>query len=226
MLNVPRSCLQSLKSLVKYAYCLFKIFFDEGKVDEEGTEKMDTFASVLLRISDGLKKDHLEAMKFLCSDDIGKKKLEKVDNGIQLFQYLREMQKIGMGNTQYLRTLLTNIKRPDLLEILDEFEKHGSGPQEDLPDAKEQDKLDIATQLIAENLGKDWRMYGRKLGIKDAKLDHIREKHPYNLQEQVIELIQEWRKMHGAKASAEDLIQALRKCNLNLTADLIRQKLS
>lgn len=69
-------------------------------------------------------------------------------------------------------------------------------------------------------------MYGRKLGIKDAKLDHIREKHPYNLQEQVIELIQEWRKMHGAKARAEDLIQALRKCNLNLTADLIGQKLS
>lgn len=99
---------------------------------------MDTFASVLLRISDGLKKDNLEAMKFLCSDDIGKKKLEKVVNGIQLFQYLQEMQKIGVGNTQYLRTLLTNIKRPDLLEILYEFEKHGPGPQEDLPDAEEQ----------------------------------------------------------------------------------------
>ncbi|XP_048829692.1 protein FADD [Brienomyrus brachyistius] len=201
-----------------------KVVFEVGKVDKEGTEKMDTFAPVLLRISDGLKTENLEAMKFLCSD-IGKKKLEKVDKGIQLFQYLQEMQKIGVGNTQYLRSLLKNIKRPDLVEILDEFEKHGPGPQEDLPDAAERDKLDIATQVIVDNLGKDWRMYGRKLGIKDAKLDHIREKHQYNLHEQVIELIQEWRKMRGAKAKAEDLIQALRKCNLNLTADLIGQKL-
>lgn len=55
-------------------------------------------------------------------------------------------------------------------------------------------KLDIATKVITDNLGRKWRAYGRKLGLPEAKLDHISQKHPNDLEEQMVELLKEWQK--------------------------------
>ncbi|XP_036400283.1 protein FADD [Megalops cyprinoides] len=186
---------------------------------------MDPFSPVLLKISEGLTADNVEAMKFLCPG-VGKKKLEKINSGIQLFQCLREMNKIGADNTEFLRQLLTHIKRDDLVDILDNFESCGAGPQDDQPEPEEQRKLDIAVDVISEHLGRNWRMYGRKLGITDSRLDHIREKYPFDLQEQVVELLREWRKLKKAEAKVDALISALRLLNLNFTADLVEKELS
>ncbi|KAI1889593.1 hypothetical protein AGOR_G00164520 [Albula goreensis] len=186
---------------------------------------MDPFAPVLLAISDGLTKENVEAMKFMCSE-IGKKRLEKIDNGIQLFQCLREMNLIGADNTRFLRHLLNNIKRADLLDILTNFETHGPGPQEQQLDPEEQAKLNIAKEVISEQLGKNWRKYGRKLGISDSKLEHISTKHPFDLMEQIMELLKEWQKMRGPEAKVDLLIGALRACDFNLTADRVQKRLS
>lgn len=86
-------------------------------------------------------------------------------------------------------------------------------------------KLDIATKVITDNLGRKWRAYGRKLGLPEAKLDHISQKHPNDLEEQVVELLKEWRKMQKAEAKTDTLIQALRSCDQNYTADLIQTEL-
>ncbi|KAJ8413080.1 hypothetical protein AAFF_G00106620 [Aldrovandia affinis] len=160
---------------------------------------MDTFSPVLLQISEGLSRDNIDAMKFLCPD-IGKKKLEKITSGIQLFQCLRETNQIGADNTEFLRRLLTEIKRVDLIEILNNFERYGAGPHEDQLDPDEQAKLEVAIDFISEQLGRDWRRYGRKLGITDPKLDQILVKHPFNLHEQVVELLREWKKMRRTEA--------------------------
>ncbi|XP_064192326.1 protein FADD [Anguilla rostrata] len=186
---------------------------------------MDTFSPVLLQISEDLSPENVEQIKFLCPD-IGKKRLEKINNGIQLFQCLREMNKIGPDNTKFLRSLLNSIKRADLLEILSNFETYGSGPQEVQLHPDERAKLDIATDVLSEQLGKNWRRYGRKLGITDPKLEHISVKHPFDLQEQTVALLREWRKMRGAEAKVDDLIKALRSCDLNLTADQLSRKLT
>ncbi|KAL4642023.1 FAS-associated death domain protein [Arapaima gigas] len=187
---------------------------------------MNGWEPLLLRISDGLSTENLDAMKFLCRNDIGKKRLEGIRSGIQLFQCLSEMNKVGANDTDFLRSLLTNIKRPDLVDLLDTFDKFGPGPVEDLPDPKEQEKLNIATEVIVDNVGKNWRMYGRKLGVSDTKLDHIREKHPFDLKEQVVDLLREWCRSRKAEARVEGLIKALRDCSLNYTADKVEQKLS
>lgn len=86
-------------------------------------------------------------------------------------------------------------------------------------------KLDIATDVIADNLGRNWRKLGRKLGLTDVKLESISKRHPTELDRTVIELLREWRKNRGAEARIEDLIKALRDCEFNLTADKVEGKL-
>lgn len=86
-------------------------------------------------------------------------------------------------------------------------------------------KLDVATEVITNRIGRKWQTYGRKLGLPEAKLDHIAQKHPNNLEEQVVELLKEWRKMQKAEAKTDTLIQALRSCDQNYTADRIQTEL-
>ena len=95
-------------------------------------------------------------------------------------------------------------------------------PPPPLPSAK----LNIATEVIAENLGRQWRKLGRKLGLTDVKLESISKRHPTDLEETAVELLNEWRSNRGAEARAEDLIKALRACQLNLTADKVAKRLA
>lgn len=87
-------------------------------------------------------------------------------------------------------------------------------------------KLDIATEVIAENLGNHWRKLGRKLGLTDVKLESVSKKHPTDLVETAVELLKEWRKCRGAEARTLELLKALRACTLNLTADNVEDKLA
>ncbi|XP_023281317.1 FAS-associated death domain protein-like [Seriola lalandi dorsalis] len=179
---------------------------------------------VLLKISDQLSSENLDNMKFLCRDMIGKKDLEKVTTGSKLFLLLMERGKLGPDNTECLSKLLTDIERKDLSDKLQGLEGE-SGDRRDQPDDTERAKLDIATEVIAENLGRSWRKLGRKLGLKEIKLESINRRHPTDLEETAVELLKEWRKSQGAGARVEQLIEALRLCQFNLTADKVEDKL-
>ncbi|KAM7423544.1 hypothetical protein PAMA_000071 [Pampus argenteus] len=180
------------------------------------------FKAVLLEISNQLSPDELDRLKFLCGN-IGKRDLEKIDTGIRLFQIMTERCDLTTTNTQYLTDRLKRIQRPDLVEKLNNFESQSEDP--DQPDEAERAKLDIATGVIAEKLGKPWRKLGRKLGLKEVKLESISKMHPTDLEETVIELLKEWRKSRGAEAKTTELTEALRACQFNLTADTVEDKL-
>ncbi|XP_062272962.1 protein FADD [Scomber scombrus] len=183
---------------------------------------MSSFNSVLLEISNQLTKEKLDMMKYLCGDIIKKRDQESIDSGFKLFQILTERQKLAEDNTEFLSKLLLDIKREDLSEKLNNFQ---SQPESEQP-AKERDELDIATQVIAEHLGRNWRKLGRKLGLTDPKLESISKKYPTDLEETALELLKVWRKSRKAEAREEDLIKALRECQLNLTADKVEDKLA
>ncbi|KAG7221785.1 hypothetical protein INR49_028859, partial [Caranx melampygus] len=178
---------------------------------------------VLLKISDQLSSEQLDKMKFLCKDDIGKKDMERISTGSKLFQFLMERGKLSADNTEYVCRLLSNIQRHDLADQL-----HSLGESEEIqdqPDETERAKLDIATDVIADNLGRHWRKLGRKLNLKEVTLDSIGKRHPTDLEETVRELLKEWRRRQGVEARVEELINALRLCQLNLTADKVADKL-
>ncbi|XP_020796306.1 protein FADD [Boleophthalmus pectinirostris] len=175
------------------------------------------FKALLLDISSGLSDKDLESLKYLCGDVIGKRDREKCTTGTQLFQILTERGKLGPDNTGYLCDLLTEVKRLDLCEKL----QHFSGDA-----LVHTDKLDDAAEVLSEHLGRWWRKLGRKLGMSEVKLDSISRKHPTDLEETARELLQQWRKSRGEQATAEVLIQALRDCDLNLTADTVEDRLA
>ncbi|CAG5850959.1 unnamed protein product [Menidia menidia] len=85
--------------------------------------------------------------------------------------------------------------------------------------------MDIATEVIAENLGKSWHKLGRKLRLGGVKLESIANRHPTDLEETAVELLKEWRKSQGAGARTGQLIRALKDCQFNLTADKVEEAL-
>ncbi|XP_031702607.1 FAS-associated death domain protein [Anarrhichthys ocellatus] len=181
------------------------------------------FNSLLLEISNQLNQEQLDSMKFLCKD-FGKGVLEKIKNGTQLFQLLTEKDMLAADKTEYLSQLLKCIKRNDLSDKLNSWTESRSGDSEDQPDAAERAKLNVATDVIAENLGKNWRKLGRKLGLTDVKLESVSRRHT-DLEETARELLKEWRRSRRAEARVSDLVAALRACQLNLTAEKVEDSL-
>ncbi|XP_034724099.1 FAS-associated death domain protein [Etheostoma cragini] len=183
------------------------------------------FNAALLDISTQLSAKELEDLKFLCIDIIGKRQRDDVKTGVKLFQLLMERGKLGVDNTKWLSDSLTHINRHDLSDKLNNFESQCE-INDDQPDDDEKAKLDIATDVIAEHLGRSWRKLGRRLGLKDVKLDSISKRHPTELEETARELLKEWRKSRGAEARTSQLIEALRACQFNLTADKVEDRLA
>uniref|UniRef100_UPI003AADE494 FAS-associated death domain protein n=1 Tax=Centroberyx gerrardi TaxID=166262 RepID=UPI003AADE494 len=186
------------------------------------------FNAVLLAISNELTPEQLEKMKYLC-EDIGKRDKEKIDTGLKLFDALTQRTKLGPDNTKFLCYLLTHANRKDLSDKLNGYESQSmAGFTENQPDETETAKLDIATNVIVDNLApwNTWRKLGRKLGVKEVKLESISKRHPTDLEETVRELLKEWRKSQGAQAQAAQLIKALRACQCNLTADKVEEDLA
>ncbi|CAG5850372.1 FAS-associated death domain protein [Menidia menidia] len=182
------------------------------------------FNALLLYISDQLTADQLVKLKFLVGDVVGKREQEKVQTGHRLFQLLSERGRLSAGNTAYLADLLRQVQRHDLAEKLEAGDSRAEPVQDELDDA-EKAKLDIATEVIAENLGKSWRKLGRKLRLGGVKLESIANRHPTDLEETAVELLKEWRKSQGAGARTDELIRALRDCQFNLTADKVEEAL-
>ncbi|XP_024151492.1 protein FADD [Oryzias melastigma] len=180
----------------------------------------ETFNALLLDISNQLKEDDLTKLKFLLGDRIGKRDLERISSGHDLFQAMRERELLGPEKRDLLNNLLKNIPRPDLSKKLQQDPAPIRGPSEE-----ETAKLVIASRVISENLGRSWRKLGRRLGMSESKLESISKRHPTELEETAMELLKEWTKSREAEARTEDLVKALRDCQFNLTADKVEDKL-
>lgn len=179
---------------------------------------------MLLSISNQLDGETLDNLKFLCKEYIGKKKLEKINKGIELFECLIDRAEIGPDDTELLRSLLDRVGQTALIQIIDDYERGSTANAYGL-DAREREKIDSATEVIMKQVGRNWKKVGRKLGLNDTKLDSIEAKHSRDLEEQAIGLIREWMKIQRENARVEILIKALRDCGHNYTADLVEKKL-
>ncbi|NXK46996.1 FADD protein, partial [Chauna torquata] len=180
---------------------------------------MDPFLTLLHSFSSSLSDSELCDLKFLCRNDIGKRKLESVQSGRELFNFLLEQQVIASHNVGFLKNMLKAIKREDLILRLEHFVEEGeANAPDDQPDVNEK-----PIEVICENVGRDWKMLMRKLGFSEVKMDRIVAANPCNLQEQLVQSLREWQKWKGKDAKVTDLIKGLRDCNMNLVADLVEQ---
>ncbi|XP_074774114.1 FAS-associated death domain protein [Athene noctua] len=187
---------------------------------------MDPFLTLLHSFSSSLSDAELSSLKFLCRGKIGKRKLECVRSGVELFNIFLEQQLIASGKVAFLEELFVNIKREDLVSQLKQFVEEGEvNAPDDQPDAHEKRLQKAAIEVICENVGRDWRMLIRKLGLSEVKIDRVVAANPLNLHEQLVQSLREWQRWKGKDAKVADLIKGLRECNMNLVADKVEQKL-
>ncbi|XP_068255183.1 FAS-associated death domain protein [Nyctibius grandis] len=187
---------------------------------------MDPFLTLLHSVSSSLSDSELSSLKFLCRGKIGKRKLESVGSGGELFLILLEQQLIASDKLYFLEGLLKSIKREDLLSQLKQFVEEGEvNASDDQPDVHEKRLQEAAIEVICENVGRDWKMLIRKLGISEVKMDRIVAANPFNLREQLAQSLREWQKWKGKDAKVTDLIKALRSCHMNLVADRVEQEI-
>ncbi|NXH46858.1 FADD protein, partial [Dicaeum eximium] len=179
---------------------------------------VDRFLSLLHSISSGLSDTELDAMKFLCRDKIRKRKLETVQSGRELFSILMEQQEVAHDNLAFLRELLQEINRGDLLALLVHFEEQVTHAPDDQPDENEK-PFDV---MYAE-IGIEWKRLMRELGMPEVKLDRIEAAYPFRLYEQLVQALREWQRWKGKDAKVADLIIALQGCNLKLVADKVEE---
>ncbi|XP_025734358.1 FAS-associated death domain protein [Callorhinus ursinus] len=177
---------------------------------------MDPFLVLLHSVSIGLSNDELTELKFLCRGRVGKRKLEGMQSGLDLFNVLLEQNELDSEHTELLRELLVSLRRQDLLQRLDSFE--AGAPARAPPEERD---LRAAFDIICDNVGKDWRRLARHLKVTDTKIDAIEEKYPRNLTEQVRESLRVWKSTKREDVTVSHLVRALRACQLNLVADLI-----
>lgn len=83
---------------------------------------MDPFLVLLHSLSGSLSNSDLMELKFLCRERVGKRKLERVQSGLDLFSVLLEQNDLERARTGLLRELLASLRRHDLLQRLDDFE--------------------------------------------------------------------------------------------------------
>ncbi|XP_062433322.1 FAS-associated death domain protein [Rhea pennata] len=186
---------------------------------------MDPFLTLLHSFSSSLSESELSDLKFLCQNKIGKRKLESVRSGRELFSLLLEQRDIAADDVGFLETLLRAVKREDLMVRLEQFVEGGEGNAADQPDVNEKRLQKAAIEVICENVGRDWKMLMRSLGFSEVRMDRIVSAYPFNLHEQLIQSLREWQKWKGKDAKVADLIKALRSCSMNLVADRVEQKL-
>ncbi|XP_074132746.1 FAS-associated death domain protein [Sminthopsis crassicaudata] len=186
-------------------------------------EKADLFLLVLQRISSNLSRKELEDMKFLCKMKIGKRKLNEIEQGTELFSCLMQQNLLSMSNTAFLVSMLQSLKREDLVQELASFvDKPGPGQQLD-PQVEAQ--LEVAFQVLCDEVGRDWKRLVRKLGVSQVHIDRIVYAHPNDLREQFYQSLLLWKNSNDTEASVSTIEKALRDCYLNLAADILAERL-
>ena len=81
------------------------------------------FESLLLRLSNSLTREELQALKVLCRDVIPRDKLQTINDGFELFQALKRLDKLSVRDRDFLASKLIAMNRTDLKKQL--LEKAG-----------------------------------------------------------------------------------------------------
>lgn len=74
---------------------------------------------------------------------------------------------------------------------------------------------------IAEDIGKDWKMLGRRLHILDSHLDNI-DRQDHYVREKSISMLNKWRQNVGEKATGKVLIEALEEIGRKDLSEKVR----
>lgn len=168
------------------------------------------FKALLLRVSNKLTSDNLKDLKHLLKDQIPTSKIETATQGTDLFQALSEKDFISQEKTGFLEQLMDLIDRQDLMRVVTEYEEKGAlFSQKDKKLRSEVDLNPVTLRELAAEVGKDWKMLARHLGLPETDIQQIQHAHLFDLHEASYQAIVRWQDKQGTKATVASLRRAL-----------------
>ncbi|XP_022087555.1 LOW QUALITY PROTEIN: uncharacterized protein LOC110977598 [Acanthaster planci] len=75
--------------------------------------------------------------------------------------------------------------------------------------------------IVAEEIGRDWRQLARKLHLTESEIVRISEDHMRNLREQAMQCLLLWKKKMRCQATKAALVEALKRCRMLYIADML-----
>nr|UCK81522.1 FAS-associated death domain protein-like protein [Arenicola marina] len=178
------------------------------------------FKNLLVKLSNGISSLELEAMKFMCSDEIPRGRLEEIESPLHLWIALEERDLIGQDNVAFLRDMIVNCSqgRTDLLKLVEEYDRTRASTGSE----SRGENLQFEFGLVADNAGHQWRFLIRRLGVTDGEISNIEADHAKNTREQIYHSLVKWQSKKKDAATKAELIRALRDCRLSIVADMIQ----
>ena len=173
------------------------------------------FKALLLKISNKLSSDNLKDLKHLLKDEIPASKMEMATQGTDIFQALSERNLISQENIGLLKQLMDLIDRQDLAREITEYEEKGalfSGADKKIH--TEADLNAVMLRKLAAEVGKDWKMLARHLGLSEPDIEQIQHANMGDLHEASYKAIVHWQKNQGPKATVASLRRALTEMKL------------
>ncbi|XP_044540864.1 LOW QUALITY PROTEIN: FAS-associated death domain protein, partial [Gracilinanus agilis] len=167
---------------------------------------VDPFLLVLQRISCNLSRQELEEMKFFCKKDIGKKKLNEVEQGIQLFSYLMQQNLLSTNNTDFLTSMLQNLKRDDLIQELVNCVGNKPGPGDQLH-PKMEGQAEATLRILCDHVVQEWTRLVHERGISQVDIDRSIYAHPHDQKQQLYQSLLLWGKSHEREEANVSLLQ-------------------
>lgn len=174
------------------------------------------YRKMLVDLDRCLRPNELEAMKYLCSNEIPLRRREEISRALSLWEVLEEKELLSALDTRFLKTLIRDAAsgRDDLISIITAYEQQSATSKVSYAG------LSKDIDLVVESINyKKWRTLARRLGLSDQVIDNLAEKYQNNIQEQVHHALILWSK--GENVSRESLITALKSCEMNMTAHKI-----
>ncbi|EDO44917.1 predicted protein [Nematostella vectensis] len=146
---------------------------------------MTNFRALLLKISDELTSENLSSMRFVCRDVIPAGRLEHFRRPIDMFVEFERLNRLDEKNRDFLASILVQIGRPDLRNLLLEIT----------------DSTGNVQQVY-------WKVLGRKLGLKENIIESIDVDYR-RIQEKAYQMLLAWQRTMSKKATVQALMDGL-----------------
>ncbi|CAG5121212.1 unnamed protein product [Candidula unifasciata] len=152
---------------------------------------------MIIKLGRLIKTDELNTLKFLCKDIIPAKLREKITTTEALFEALEERRKVLPGDQTFLRELLQDglQGRVDVLEVVEEYERGGlCSPDVDSVrfSGLQIEDFTQEVQFLKDNIGREYKSFLRRLGVKECHIDQKEIEYPRNIQEIIHQCIRQW----------------------------------
>ncbi|KAL5506854.1 hypothetical protein EMCRGX_G008604 [Ephydatia muelleri] len=180
-------------------------------MDESNRRKLE-FKKLLIRLGEKMSAKDEENIRFLYEEDMN----QDVSKPTDLFRELLQKDKISHETPGALSAIYRNIGRIDLAIEVEQWSEvmeanRGVVPQNTFVGEALDDRL---LNSVAREIGRDWKMLSRHLGLDETSIQSIQQAHFADLHEASYQALLRWKKDYGAKATPRAFKRALTEMKL------------